>query len=156
MISRANETWQCRQEGMLGRMNKSNPWNSDRGLLKSAGTGKGIDAPGRFPWEGCNNHLKDHLKVVSRRQSITVLFLSSQGKPTWLHFYRYLCGGCINPQTQSILLTNGFSDFQQTYYLWQFWQANFFYSGKKSKSLLKPVGLVNAEDSSCVHDLGDW
>lgn len=89
---------------MLGRMNKSNPWNSDRRLLKSAGAGKGIDAPGRFPWEGCNNHLKDNLKVVSRRESITVLFQSSQGKPTWLHFYRYLRGGCINPQTQSILL----------------------------------------------------
>lgn len=74
------------------------------GLLKSVGTGKGINAPGRFPWEGCNNHLKDHLKVVSWRKSITVLLLSSQGKPTWQHFYRYLCEGCINPQNQSILL----------------------------------------------------
>lgn len=37
MISRATETRQCRQEGMLGGMNKSNHWNGDRGSLRSAG-----------------------------------------------------------------------------------------------------------------------
>lgn len=26
------------------------------------------------------------------------------GKPAWQHFYRYLCGGRINPQNQGILL----------------------------------------------------
>lgn len=81
------------------------------------------------------------------------------GKPAWQHFYRYLCEGHINPQNQGILLQMIFLKLSMdlTIISGHFWQEKIFSSpGITSKSLLKPVVLVNAEDSSCVHDLGDW
>jgi len=49
MISRATETCQCRQEGMLGGTKKSNRWNGDRGLLRSVGTDRALMPRESFP-----------------------------------------------------------------------------------------------------------